>query len=85
MNGNKVRILKNSYRKIKVTFYEINRNGSEGSGMVPGYALIDNRKIIHGLIFLEIIFYFFPIFFFKRKGTENETIKNFEFFPAESP
>ena len=73
------------YRKIKVTFYEINRNGSEWSCMVPGYALIDNRIIIHGLIFLEIIFYFFPIFFLKRKGTENESAKIFEFFRPKSP
>ena len=47
--------------------------------MVPGHALINNQKTIYGLIVLENIYFFFLIFFLKRKGTENETIKKFEF------
>jgi len=49
--------------------------------MVPGHALINNQKTIYGLIVLENIYFFFLIFFLKRKGTENETIKKFEFWP----
>jgi hypothetical protein len=79
LTGYEVIFFTNMSMKIKVTFYEINRNGSDRSGKMPGYASINIRDSIYDLIFLENIFFVFFLTFFHRKGMENQTAKFFEF------